>query len=255
MRDRHRELSSGFYVGLGPAAHEFRPRVAVPALWGFSGLRANYQGGLRVFEGVGQILRAARGVSVAQRTRKLSGQGVPVTQQSFSTTRGRRVGRLSRRWTVAIAVVALLVAAGATTGWAMRRSSSTVEPSGGTTRLVTVSIGTVQQAVAASGTIEPATTSDLAFTASGEITGVYVAQGQKVAKGQKLATLSSASLTSQVAQAEATLASDEARLSTDQTAASSSAQIASDEADITVAKAQLVDAKTALAPKTAHPSA
>lgn len=250
MRDRHRELSSGFYVGLGPAAHEFRPRVAVPALWGFSGLPANYQGGLRVFEGVGQILRAARGVSVAQRTRKLSGQGVPVTQQSFSTTRGRRVGRLSRRWTVAIAVVALLVAAGATTGWAMRRSSSTVEPSGGTTRLVTVSIGTVQQAVAASGTIEPATTANLSFGAAGQVTAVQVAQGQKVLAGQQLATISSASLASQVAQAKASVASGQARLGADQSAAASAAQIAADQAGVTLAQAQLADAQGALAQAT-----
>jgi multidrug efflux pump subunit AcrA (membrane-fusion protein) len=111
---------------------------------------------------------------------------------------------------------------------------------------VTVGTGTVQQAVAASGTIEPTTTSNLSFAAAGQVTALNVVQGQKVQAGQKLATISSASLTSQVAQAQATIAADEARLSTDQTAAASAAQIAADQASITVAQAQLTDAQAAL---------
>ena len=173
-----------------------------------------------------------------------------MTQQSFSTTRGWRVGRLSRRWTVAIAVVGLLVAAGASTGWAMRRSSSTVEPSSGTTRLVTVSIGTVQQAVAASGTIEPATTANLSFGAAGQVRAVMVVQGQKVQAGQQLATISSTLLASQVAQAKASVASGQARLGADQSAAASAAQIAADQAGVTLAQAQLAEAQGAFAQAT-----
>ena len=113
--------------------------------------------------------------------------------------------------------------------------------------MVTVSIGTVRQAVAASGTIEPATTANLSFGAAGRVTAVQVTQGQRVRAGQHLATISSASLASQVIQAKANLASDQARLFTDQTAAASAAQIAADHAGVTVAQAQLADAQAALA--------
>jgi len=170
-----------------------------------------------------------------------------VTEQPSSTARGGRRGRLSRRGTVAITVVALLVVAGATTTWAMKRSSATTASTAATTRLVTVGIGTVQQSVAASGTIEPATTANLSFGAAGQVTAVDAAQGQKVTAGERLATISSASLASQVASATATVASDQARLSTDQTAAASAAQIAADQAGVTVAQAQLADAQAALA--------
>jgi macrolide-specific efflux system membrane fusion protein len=170
-------------------------------------------------------------------------------QSSMAARFGRGRGwQLSRRWTVGVAVIALLVAAGATTSWAMKRSSSSTPTStGATTRTVTAGVGTIQQAVAASGTIEPATTASLSFGAAGQVTAVKVAQGQKVLAGQQLATIASASLASQVAQAKATVASAQARLSTDQTAAASAAQIAADQASITVAQAQLADAQSALA--------
>jgi macrolide-specific efflux system membrane fusion protein len=169
-----------------------------------------------------------------------------VTQHSSSTGAAVRGGRLGRRRMVAITLIALLVVAGATATWVKTRPS-TAAATGPVTRMVTVSTGTIQQAVAASGTIQPATTSNLSFGAAGQVTAVKVAQGQKVRVGQVLATMSSASLTSQVAGAKATLASDQARLSTDQTAAASAAQLAADQASITVAQAQLADAQAALA--------
>jgi macrolide-specific efflux system membrane fusion protein len=177
--------------------------------------------------------------------RRFSRRGGQVTVHPSSTSRPGQGGWLSRRRIVAITVVGLLVT-GAITTWAMRRSSAAVSTVAAT-RLVTVGSGTVQQAVAATGTVEPTTTSNLSFGAAGQVTAVNVTPGQKVTAGQQLATISSASLASQVAQAQATIASDEARLSTDQTAAASAAQIAADQASITVAQAQLVDAQTALA--------
>src|SRR5665647_932427 len=157
-----------------------------------------------------------------------------------------RGGRLGRRGTAVVAVVALLVAGGATTAWA-KRGSSAAASTVASTRLVTVGTGTISQAVSASGTVAPTTTSNLAFGSAGQVTAVDVAQGQKVTAGQQLATISSASLTSQVAQAQATIASDQARLSTDQTAVASAAQITADQASITVAQAQLTNAQAALA--------
>ena len=177
---------------------------------------------------------------------RFSRQGASARKLHSSTSLAALGGRLSRRRTVVITVVVLLVAGGVATAWAKTRSSGTV-PTAAATRLVTVSSGTVQQAVAASGTIAPTTTSNLTFGSAGQVTSVKVTQGQKVTAGQQLATITSASLTSQVAQAQATIASDEARLSTDQTAAASAAQIAADQASITVAQAQLTDAQAALA--------
>jgi len=177
---------------------------------------------------------------------RFSRQGAPVRKLHSSTSRTGLGGRLSRRRTVVITVLVLLVAAGVATAWAKTRSSGTV-PTAATTRLVTVSSGTVQQAVAASGTIAPTTTSNLSFSAAGQVTSVNVTQGQKVQAGQKLATISSASLASQVAQAKASVAADQARLATDQTAAASAVQITADQASITVAQAQLTDAQAALA--------
>src|SRR5450631_324617 len=149
--------------------------------------------------------------------RRFSRRGGQVTVHPSSTSRSGQGGWLSRRRIVAITVVGLLVA-GAITTWAMRRSSAAVSTVAAT-RMVTVGSGTVQQAVAATGTVEPTTTSNLSFGAAGQVTAVNVTQGQKVTAGQQLAAISSASLASQVSQAQATIASDEARLSTDQTAA------------------------------------
>ena len=177
---------------------------------------------------------------------RFSRQGASARKLHSWVSRAGLGGRPSRRRTVIITVVVLLVAGGVAAAWAKTRSSGTV-PTAAATRLVTVSSGTVQQAVAASGTIAPTTTSNLTFSAAGQVTSVKVTPGQKVTAGQQLATISSASLTSQVAQAQATIASDEAKLSTDQTAAASAAQIAADQASITVAQAQLTDAQAAVA--------
>ena len=189
---------------------------------------------------------AARLTDIPQKARKVSDQADPGTKHPTSASQAGRGGRLSRRRTVVIMVVTLLVAAGGATTWVKTRPSTTAS-TGATTRLVTVGSGTIQQAVAASGTIEPTTTSNLSFGAAGQVTAVKVALGQKVRAGQQLATISSASLASQVAQAKATVASAQARLATDQTAAASAAQIAADQAGVTVAQAQLADARAALA--------
>jgi membrane fusion protein, macrolide-specific efflux system len=180
------------------------------------------------------------------RPRRSWRQARRVKVNHVSAARAERDGGLSRRRIAIIMVVALLMAAGASIAWVKTRPSGTAA-AGPATRLVTVGTGTVSQAVAASGTIEPTTTSNLSFTAAGQVTAVNVIAGQKVQAGQKLATISSASLASQVAQAQATIAADEAKLSTDQTAAASTAQIAADQANITVAQAQLTNAQAALA--------
>jgi membrane fusion protein, macrolide-specific efflux system len=170
-----------------------------------------------------------------------------VKEHSSWTSRTGHGLRLSRGWRMIVAVVALMVAVSASTALAVKHSSSAVAATAAPTRTVTVGVGTVQQAVAASGTVAPTTTSNLSFGAAGQVTAIKVTQGQKVHAGQQLATISSASLTSQVASANASVAAALARLSTDETATASAAQIAADQASITVAQAQLADAKAALA--------
>ncbi|MEO8518695.1 MAG: biotin/lipoyl-binding protein [Dermatophilaceae bacterium] len=187
------------------------------------------------------------GAELAQsaKPRRFSRLLAPVRGRLPSPT-GAGSGRLSRRGMALVTVVVLLVAAGGATAWARTRPSSAA-PAAALTRLATVSTGTVQQTVSASGTIAPTTTSNLSFGAAGVVTAVKVTQGQKVKAGQQLATISSASLVSQVAQAKSTVASTQARLSTDQSASASAAQITADQASITVAQAQLADAQAALA--------
>jgi macrolide-specific efflux system membrane fusion protein len=178
------------------------------------------------------------------KSRRFSRRTVAGARRPSWTSRLRGIS-LSRP-AVVIMVVVVLVAAGGTIAWA-KAHTSVPAAAAVATRLVTVGPGTVSQSVAASGTVEPTTTADLSFGAVGQVTVVKVTQGQKVVAGQQLATISSASLASQVAQAEASIAAGQARLSTDQAAAASTAQIAADQASIAVAQAGLADAQAALA--------
>lgn len=59
-----------------------------------------------------------------------------------------------------------------------------------------------------------------------------------MSKGQRLAAIDSAALSSEVAAARATLATAQAKLAADQAAGASSTQLVADSASITVAKAQ-----------------
>ncbi len=151
-----------------------------------------------------------------------------------------------KRWSVIVPVALVLVAVIGTGAWAMTRSSGT-DAATVTYRSVTVSTGTIKETVSASGTVAAAVTQDASFSASGEVTAVDVVPGQKVVVGQRLATISSASLTSQVAQQKSTLAAAEAKLDTDTTAGASAAQLSSDSAEVAVAQSGLADAQTALA--------
>ena len=125
--------------------------------------------------------------------------------------------RTSRRQRVVLAggVVVVLAAAGVGI-WASRGSSAATP----TSQLVAAASSTLRQTVSSTGTIEPAQQANLNFATSGQVTSVDVTVGQKVTAGQVLATVSSASLSANVAQAEATEASDAAKLSSDQAAGS-----------------------------------
>ena len=98
-----------------------------------------------------------------------------------------RLGRLRRmgRRGVAAVVVVLLAVVG-TGAWLLTRPSGAAAAQQVT---ATVAAGTYQQTVSATGTLEPTREADLDFAVSGRVTSVRVAAGDKVSKGDRLATL------------------------------------------------------------------
>jgi len=112
---------------------------------------------------------------------------------------------------------------------------------------VKVTMGTIKQTVATSGTLEPATEASLDFGVSGTVTGVDVHAGEVVTAGQVLATVGTTALSSDVDAAQANVASAQARLSSDEAAGGSTTEIDSDEASVTSAESSLTTAQTDLA--------
>jgi len=152
-----------------------------------------------------------------------------------------------RRHRAVIAAVAVVVLAGA--GGLAYWLSSGSSPATGlvvTTETVAVTTGTIQQTVASSGTIEPASQANLNFGVSGTVTAVNVKAGQTVTAGQVLATVDTTALSEDVSAAQAELASAEARLASDQASSASTTQLDSDQAAVTSAESSLSNAQTAL---------
>ena len=154
--------------------------------------------------------------------------------------------RNRRRRNLVIAAV-VVVAAGAATGLSLWLTGGT--PTAGLvvkTEKVTVTRGTIQQTVATSGTIEPASQSNLNFTVSGVVTAVDVQAGQTVAAGAVLATVGTSALQADLDAAEAQLTSAQDRLSSDESSDASTSTIDSDEASVTSAESSLTTAQTNL---------
>ena len=125
-----------------------------------------------------------------------------------------RTGSHRRKWWIVAAAVIVLTGAGVGTWLATRSTSSGAAGIVTTSSIKTVTTGTVSQTVAATGTIEPATTADENFAVSGKVTAVDVTQGQVVTEGQTLATVDPTTLDATLAQAQATLAALEKALGT-----------------------------------------
>jgi multidrug efflux pump subunit AcrA (membrane-fusion protein) len=142
-----------------------------------------------------------------------------------------------------VAGVVLVVAGGSIGAWAVTRPTPSATSSH---RLFPAVRTTLSQTLSATGTIEPTTTDTLSFNASGQVTNVYATVGQRVTAGQNLATMESASLQAQVAQAKATLAEDQSRLSQDQASGASTEQIAADQATVNADQSQVDSAYAAL---------
>ncbi len=149
-----------------------------------------------------------------------------------------------------VAGVVLVVVGGSIGAWAVTRPTASANPSH---RLFPAVRTTLSQTLSATGTIEPTTTDTLSFDASGQVTAVYATVGQRVTAGQNLATMESASLQAQVAQAKATLAEDQSRLSQDEASSAvkgagevGGAQIAADQATVNADQSQVESADQAL---------
>ena len=155
----------------------------------------------------------------------------------------------SKKWWV-VAVVVVLAGVGVGVWFATRPSSASATGIVTSTSVQTVSTGTISQTVAATGTIQPATTADLNFAVSGKVTAVDVTAGQTVAVGQTLATVDPTTLDATLAQAQATLANDQAQLAADQSASASATQLALDQANIATAQNQVTAAQTAVSDAT-----
>ena len=150
-----------------------------------------------------------------------------------------------RRVPIITAVVVLLAGAGGLIYWLTSGSST---PTGlvVSTSVVAVTTGTIQQTVASSGTIEPASQANLNFGVSGTVTAVNVKAGQTVTAGEVLATVDTTALSEEVNAAQAQLASAEARLASDEAAGATATQVDSDQAAVTSAESSLSTAQTNL---------
>jgi membrane fusion protein, macrolide-specific efflux system len=149
------------------------------------------------------------------------------------------------RWPILGLVVVLIAAAVGLTLWLTSGSST---PTGLSVTTVTVSAttGTIQQTVASSGTLEPASQADLNFAVSGTVTGVDVKAGQAVTAGQVLATVDTTALAQDVNAAEAQVTAAQDRLSSDESSNAATSTIDSDEASVTSAESSLSTAQTNL---------
>ena len=118
-----------------------------------------------------------------------------------------------RRWWITGGAAVVVLAVAGSLFWATRGASAAPA-----VRFGTAASGTVRQTVSVTGTTAAAQEADLSFGVSGRVTAVPATVGQQVAAGQVLATIDSATLPNQVAQANATLAADEAKLAADSAA-------------------------------------
>jgi multidrug efflux pump subunit AcrA (membrane-fusion protein) len=109
-------------------------------------------------------------------------------------------------YTLAALVLGAIVAAVLVVGPASGGQAANV------TRTVTAQRGVVQSTVSGSGNIQAASELDLGFKTSGTVTQIDVAQGERVGKGQLLATLDPQSAEVTLEQAKASLQSAEAAL-------------------------------------------
>jgi len=150
--------------------------------------------------------------------------------------------RLLRRRVIVIGIAVVVIAA-AVGGWLLFRQP---ESAAAVTTTATVARGTVKQTVAASGTVEAARSADESFSGSGTVTHVYVAAGDHVRKGERLAAIDASTLSANRAAAASELSAAQAQLSQDQSDGADDVQLSADRAGVSSADAALAQADDAL---------
>ena len=152
--------------------------------------------------------------------------------------------RLLRRRRIALPAAVIVLAAAAAAAWFLTRPGSSAST---VTSIVPVVRTTLSQTLSATGTIEPKKSATLSFSAAGQVTALEASTGERVVKGQPLASMDSPTLKAQAAQAEASLAGAQSQLSTDQGSSGAySAQLAADQASVDAAQSQVDSANAAL---------
>ncbi len=115
---------------------------------------------------------------------------------------------LRKRWKLVAALVAVAVI-GVASAWAATGSKASHYV------LAFARTGTVRQTISATATLQPVNEADLRFSVSGTVASVAVKVGQNVTAGTVLATLDTASLSAQLAQAQASLDAANEKLAAD----------------------------------------
>jgi membrane fusion protein, macrolide-specific efflux system len=158
---------------------------------------------------------------------------------AFATPR-----RLLRRPRIVLPVAVVVLLGAAAAAWFLTRPSGSP---GTVTSIVPVVRTTLSQSLSATGTIEPKKSATLSFGAAGQVTAVEASAGERVVKGQPLASMDSPTLKAQAAQAEASLAAAQSQVASDQAASSaSSVQLTADQASVDAAQSQVNSANAAL---------
>jgi HlyD family secretion protein len=170
------------------------------------------------------------------------------------------------------AIIAIVLAVAAAIALIISRSQSGAATTAGVSAPVT--LGTLTAGISATGTIEPRTSADLAFSLrEGRVAAILVEEGDTVSAGAPLIQVDARQATAEVAAAQAALAQAEADLqglnegSTAQEIAAAEAQVAAAQgalqqtqgsvtsSDIAAARAQLDEARARLASLTGRPNA
>jgi multidrug efflux pump subunit AcrA (membrane-fusion protein) len=152
----------------------------------------------------------------------------------------RRRGSILYLVSALVVAVIALFAANAVYGFFGSASSNT-----GVQRTATVSRGTVQSSVTASGNVAVATSATADFSTSGTVSSIKVRTGQHVKAGEVLATLDPTSAQGTLSTDEANLAQAKTTLTTAQAGATAS-QKAEDAANLLQAQTSLANAKLQL---------
>ncbi len=156
------------------------------------------------------------------------------------TTTASRLGFLRKPWVIGVIAVAILGG-----GYLAYRGSANSAATKKTNTIAVVK-GNLVTTISGSSNIAAKSAVSLAFQSSGVIKDVLVAEGEKVAKGQILATLDGRDLQYSLDSAKASLDSAQAKLAQLTSGAGRTSDLTSAQAAVTSAEAQLSSAQERL---------